>query len=575
MLPAWLTWREQGVVAPFRFFAADAFYYLAVAERSQGRGFYTFDGLFATNGFHPLWQWLLGGVFAAAGGTGELQVLLPFAIGVGLTASGAALFASVVARATGQPALALLAAVPGLYYLLLPPIAPHYFAVWSFANGMESGLSILAFAWLAHHLVDPRLQAPEPPRRCFLALGLAGTAMTLARLDDVFVFGPLLLLAWATSRSPRAALPRAAAVALPPLLGIGAYLAYNLAAVGVLLPVSGAAKAEGLRALARNGYATLTTLAPFVDLFGRGHASWGSEAWRILQMLVPAAAAALHLLARRGPARTLLREPLALLSLYVLAKAAYNFALVPLWHQGQWYYPVSLLVFGWILADACARLLARAGPAAAARGRSLGVLALAALFVLVQANAFAGQKRGGGQGLVNHDLWRRGAEIEAALEARCPGCGVVELDDGILSFALDRPVMNGLGLALDPEAAAALRAGRLLELAHARGFSLLATAHYPLPAAAWADPHSLRRALAESLQLRGQRLEGFDFAVLHTDEASGVRFVAFTPRAGPQPPAESSRSSARTSSFSTRSERIESPGLRVAMFCAICRYMRL
>lgn len=591
VLPAWLTWREQGLVAPFRFFAADAFYYLAVADRSQGRPFYTFDGLFPTNGFHPLWQWLLDGLFTVLGGDRELEVLLPFVIGAVLVALGAALLATVVARATGQPALALLAAVPGFYFLLLPPIAPSYFAVWSFANGMESGPSILAFAWLAHRLIDPRLQGEAPPLRCFVALGVAGTAVTLARLDDVFLLGSLLLLAWATSRSPREALSRVLAVGLPPLLGIGAYLAYNLASVGVLLPVSGAAKAEGPWALARNGYATLTTLAPFVDLFGRGNATWGPEAWRVLQMLVPAAAAGLHLLARGGWRiagwRNHLREPLVLLALYVLAKAAYNFTLVPLWHQGQWYYPVSLLVFGWIVADGAARLLARAGPDAVAWGRSRVAFALCALLVLVQANAFADQKRSGGLGLTNYDLWRRGPEIDAALEARCPGCGVVEFDDGILSFVLDRPVMNGLGLMLDPEAAAARRAGRLLALAHARGFTLLATAHYAMPAAAYADPQALRLALARNVQLRGQRLEDFDFAVLYTDEASGVHFVAFTPSArsatssrphpvaAGQPLATSSRSSSRTSSFSTRSDRTESPGVPVAMFRAICRYILL
>lgn len=541
LYPAWLTWREQGDLAPFRFFAADVFYYLVVAERSQGHAFYTYDGRFATNGFHPLWEWLLGFAFGLGDAGPEMQVLLAFAFGATLVALGAALFAAAVGRAIGHPGLALLAAVPGFYYLLLPPVAPGYFAVWSFANGMESGASVLTFGVLAWLLTDPDLQRPVVGIRKFALLGIAGCAMTLARLDDVFVFGPLLLLAWAASPSLRAAWPRAIAVALPPLLGIGAYLAYNLTATGMLLPVSASTKSAGLWALARNGYAALTTLAPFLDLFGRGNAVWGSEAWRILQMLVPAAAAALYLAAcwvrgRGVPAverlRAALRGPLVLLSLYVLGKAAYNFAIVPLWHQGHWYYPVSILVFSWIVADGMARLLDRIGARAGLR-RIITVTCV--LVVILQANVFADQKRQGSLGLANHAFWTRGAEIDAALEARCAGCGVVEFDDGILAFSLARPVMNGLGLAIDREAFEALRSGELLSLAYARGFRLLATLHYAMPPAAYLDREALRAALGRNVQLRGQDLDAFEFSVLYTDVASGVHFVAFRPREAAAP----------------------------------------
>ena len=46
----------------------DGFYYLEIASRlSRGQGF-TFDGINATNGFHPLWQFLLVPVAWATGG---------------------------------------------------------------------------------------------------------------------------------------------------------------------------------------------------------------------------------------------------------------------------------------------------------------------------------------------------------------------------------------------------------------------------------------------------------------------------------------------------------------------------
>ena len=42
-----------------RFVHDDAFYYFGVARRWNRLGFPTFDGIEATNGYHPLWQWLL------------------------------------------------------------------------------------------------------------------------------------------------------------------------------------------------------------------------------------------------------------------------------------------------------------------------------------------------------------------------------------------------------------------------------------------------------------------------------------------------------------------------------------
>jgi hypothetical protein len=43
----------------YNFFAADAYYYLAIAKNTPLRSFATFDGVAPTNGFHPLWQYLL------------------------------------------------------------------------------------------------------------------------------------------------------------------------------------------------------------------------------------------------------------------------------------------------------------------------------------------------------------------------------------------------------------------------------------------------------------------------------------------------------------------------------------
>ena len=52
-----------GLRGVFGFFSSDAYYYFAVASNSIGKNFLTFDGYYPTNGFHPLWQYYLAGLF--------------------------------------------------------------------------------------------------------------------------------------------------------------------------------------------------------------------------------------------------------------------------------------------------------------------------------------------------------------------------------------------------------------------------------------------------------------------------------------------------------------------------------
>jgi hypothetical protein len=94
------------------------------------------------------------------------------------------------------------------------------------------------------------------------------------------------------------------------------------------------------------------------------------------------------------------------------------------------------------------------------------------------------------------------------------------------------PVMNGLGLTLDSEAIEAQRRGELLDVAWARGFRLLASLNYPMEQGAYVDAARLRDALAANVQLRGQKLDGWAYDVIHVDRETGVAFVAFRPRPG-------------------------------------------
>src|ERR1035441_10706706 len=59
LLPLLLFLRRCTPFAETSVFQPDAFYYLTVARNSLHTPFYSFDGVHPTNGFHPVWQYML------------------------------------------------------------------------------------------------------------------------------------------------------------------------------------------------------------------------------------------------------------------------------------------------------------------------------------------------------------------------------------------------------------------------------------------------------------------------------------------------------------------------------------
>ncbi|MDG2049819.1 MAG: hypothetical protein P8M78_06630 [Myxococcota bacterium] len=556
---------REGIQGAFRFFAADTFYYLSVADHSSAAPFFTFDGIHPTNGFHPLWQIYLERTFAFFQLDSAGQVYLTAVSSIVLVTLGTMLFALVVLRLTGRTWLALLASVPGFYYLGVPTLNAHHFAQWSFANGMESPISITFFGILLAGVflwgwLDEKDKNRE--RRSLLLLSAAMTAVVLSRLDDVFIFVPFGLWVLLRSHDRAAAVRRVFTIAVIPTFSIGAYLLYNVFNAETVLPSSGAAKVQPFWALFRNLYALWTTTLPFADPFGREVAGtvWKSEAWRILQMLVPAGGALAWLLCRRisygtrwEESETVRRDSLlGIFAAYVLFKAAYNFTMVGLWNQGQWYYPLSIMTFNLLVATWFASLLdryAQAGFEQRALGDEGSVMArlranwpishhlggtlptvVALGIVLVSANGFIDLKQRGGHQARNFNFWLERNETQKLLETTCPECGVLAFDDGIVSYSLDgTPTLNGLGLVMDQEAQGAQEAGRLLDMAWARGHRMLVSVNYAMPESAYSNPRLLRSALEGNPHLAGQGVDAWNFEVAFRSPQTGVSFIRFEP----------------------------------------------
>ena len=542
--PALVSTWEYGLGAPFRFLADDAFYYLAIADHSPRTAQFTFDGTYPTNGFHPLWQYALTLGFRALSLQGEAQIWFAFIGSLALVAIGSGLFAIAVLRTVRNVSLSLLAAVPGFYWWLVPSSHPELGAQWTFVNGMESPVSIFLFGTLAWLLVNRGLLAGATTPSIAARVAFLLSLLTLSRLDDVFLFLPFGV--WLALRAPtRSVLIRAGAAGIVvPLLLVGGYLLFNLSYAGAALPSSGSEKAGGLiDGLLRNGYGVITTLFPTLDVRDPAPAVWAGEAWRLAQMLVPATAALFWLMtAGRRLSRSFTDETayhhalLCCFSAYVLIKTAYNFFLVGLWHQGHWYYPLNLMIFNWLVATIAAGVIDIAGVHRFAAPIRLGRLsvslrglapALCVLVVLVAANVFTNAKAQQPEPR-SFVFWSHRDSIGRSLTARCPDCGILSFDDGIVGYAVPIPTMNGIGLALDTDARSAKHRGELRPLAYARGHRLIVSVSYPIGADL--SPDNLRERLAAYRHLQLENLDLWEFEIVLRDPGTGATFVRFEPR---------------------------------------------
>jgi hypothetical protein len=160
----------------------DAYYYFKVAQNiTEGRGV-TFDGINATNGYHPLWLLVCIPVFALA----RFDLILPLRV---LLVLIAAIHATTVVllfrllRGALSTPIAALAAAYWAFDLRL------HFTFYEF--GLETPLAALALVWLLSSLgaFEQQWRTEDSARatRRIASLGAVATVMVLARLDLIFV----------------------------------------------------------------------------------------------------------------------------------------------------------------------------------------------------------------------------------------------------------------------------------------------------------------------------------------------------------------------------------------------------
>ncbi len=521
------------LLAPLQFFTTDTFLYLSVARNSVGKPFYTSDGLFPTNGFHPLWEFLLTKAFGIPDFTNNqaAQILLVFGLSIILVALGMSFFGLVIYGLTGNFALSLLASVPGFYYLIFSLVAHHYNSTWSFINGMESPLSILWFGLLLYLTFNKKILLGATYSGT-IALAFLITLIIFTRLDDIFLLIPYLILIFLFSTLKKGVFGKLLILFAVPAVAVFIYLIYNYSYAGSLLPVSGILKQGNWLTL--NSIYFLGSFIPVILIHFYDY--WSEAAMRSLQMCVPALLAVLWLLywiknLRRGSWGAFFRDNydktvMGALCLYGVMKGTYNLLFVDLWGQGHWYYPFSIMVFNLMVASLAANSLK--GNISGHKQLIFNVITLA--FIILMANAFINNKVLSNYKAYNYDFWMQRSFITQKLKTIDPNIKIIEYDDGVISYFLDIPTMNGLGFTLDREGFEAQSSGRLLELAYSRGFKVIGVLNYlTLPPDVENDPDKLRDYLCRLPHIKLEDLNQWKFEILYKDPRSNAAFITFEP----------------------------------------------
>ena len=160
----------------------DAYYYFKVAQNiSEGHGS-TFDGINATNGYHPLWMLVCIPIFALA----RFDLILPLRVLLlvmgGLSAGTAVLFYRLIGRIF-SPAIG---AVAALYWAFNYDILARVYQ-----QGLETGIAVFFVLLLVTKLFEFEIawRKQQVSNRQLFLLGLIAMLTILSRLDLIFLVG--------------------------------------------------------------------------------------------------------------------------------------------------------------------------------------------------------------------------------------------------------------------------------------------------------------------------------------------------------------------------------------------------
>jgi hypothetical protein len=158
----------------------DAYYYFKVAQNiSEGHGS-TFDGINATNGYHPLWMLICVPIFALARFDLVLPLRLLFLVMSGLSIATGILLYRLVGRVFA-PVIGVFAA---LYWVLSQTVL-----IRVYKQGLETGIAAFLIVLLLYRLFyfESSWRSRSVTRKDLVFLGIVSALVIFSRLDLIFL----------------------------------------------------------------------------------------------------------------------------------------------------------------------------------------------------------------------------------------------------------------------------------------------------------------------------------------------------------------------------------------------------
>jgi hypothetical protein len=208
------------------FYEDDFFYYVQIARNIVTLGKSTFDGTTLTNGYHPLWLWMLTVVWWASAPSHFFLVVDCIIAVCALSTYCAAFHLANQARLRPLGCLLISFWTTGTYLTIA-------------VSGMEVILTVPLSLALLGYVLSPRFEWKPKQSLCF---GLLGGIVSLSRLDAALLVAWLVMFHLAASWTTYKDCLRRLTFLLIGTVPFGFYLCTNLVLFGQIMPISGTAK---------------------------------------------------------------------------------------------------------------------------------------------------------------------------------------------------------------------------------------------------------------------------------------------------------------------------------------------
>jgi hypothetical protein len=494
--------RAAGPAYVMQSFHDDAFYYFTIARHLAHGDGSTFDGLTPTNGYHPLWLWLLTPLFRLS--ADPMTMLL----WIKLVCAGCWAVSIMLVCSIARHLEAVAETSPVL--LLLVPLRQ----LW--LGGMETALAVTLVLVAIHQALGDRVVSdPTGARRWPTALLLM--LAVLARLDLVFLVGALCAIALSAARGAAGSerIRLAWALAWPSCVALAALMIFNAVVFGSAVPISGVAKSLGGPFWNPSVFTSYLGATP-IRLPGLGAPPiWCWWVAVVLPaMVVARAGARLWEDARRGTLQGLGGLACALVAgnAFQLAYYAVNSSW-PLWDWYYYFLPLLLVTAVPILASA---MVTRLRPP-----RPLVTLIPVAVALMIGGKLIAELRTPRERLRVSPSATFKTGAIDAAafLNRALPRDAVVAMGDraGSLGYLLERPLVQTEGLVGSRAYLDALSAGQVHAFLQERGVAVVIYSGGP-NSESGGDPIPAPEMGSDALRIREPKFgRGPKFSVLVRD----------------------------------------------------------